>query len=141
MENEKQNILNSVKEFLYNVKEVKYAYVFGSFVNLRNYHDIDIAIYLKNDFNKNDYQKYPYGYESKIITELEQLLRKKVDIVVMNGAGITILQRIINSGIVIIQGDKNQRIAYENYIRKLYIDANAIRQIKRKYLSKKIDHA
>lgn len=138
---EKKNIIKAIKEYFCNKTEVTYAYVFGSFISSKNYHDVDIAISLEEDFNKNDNKKYPYGYESKIISELEQLLRTKVDIVIMNNAGITILKRIINSGELIIERHKNQRIAYENYIRKLYIDASAVRKIKRKYLSKKINHA
>ena len=99
-----------------------------------NYHDIDIAICLEKNFNKNDYVKYPYGYESKLNSELEQLLRRKVDIVIMNNAGLTLLRKIVNMGKVIIGEQEQQRITYENYIRKLYIDAENIRSIKRRYL-------
>ena len=130
MDTNKQIIVEKIKKYLRNKNEVMYAYIFGSFLIKENYHDLDIALYLDKEFDKNDFVEYPYGYESKIMTELEQLLKQRIDIVIMNNAGITILQRIINKGKLIVSKNDKHRIDYENYIRKLYIDAGTIRKIK-----------
>lgn len=141
MNSEKLNIQDIISAFLQQFDEIVFAYIFGSFATKEHYHDIDIAVYLNDKFNKNDFTKYPYGYESEMISKLTQLTRKKIDFVVMNKMGITFQQRIINKGILLFCKDKSKRIAYENYIRKLYIDSANIRKIKRKYLSGKITNA
>ncbi|MGC8654494.1 MAG: type VII toxin-antitoxin system MntA family adenylyltransferase antitoxin [Candidatus Kryptoniota bacterium] len=136
---EKKHIEDKITNYLYQRDEVLLAYIFGSFVQRDNYHDIDIAVYLKNDFNKNDFKKFPYGYESGVIAELISLLRKNVDFVVMNNAEILIQKRIIDAGKLIISKDERTRIYYENHIRKLYIDMENLRKIRRHYLSAKIE--
>jgi len=59
----------------------------------------------------------------------------------MNNADISLQQRIINKGFLLFSKDDRIRISYENLIRKLYIDSENIRRIKRKYLNKKISDA
>jgi predicted nucleotidyltransferase len=132
---------NKISEFLQSKDEIIFAYIFGSFIKNQNYHDIDIAVYLNKYFNKNDLKKFPYGYESILISELTLLAREKIDFIVMNNADITLQQRIINKGTLLFSKDERIRITHENFIRKLYIDAENIRRIKRKYLTKKIINA
>lgn len=139
--NNKEEIESKINRFLQSRPEISFAYIFGSFIQNENYHDIDIAVYLYKNFDKNDLKKFPYGYESSLISELTLLVRKKVDFIVMNNADITLQQRIINKGILIFSKDDHIRISYENFIRKLYIDSDNIRRIKRKYLNKKIVNA
>ena len=139
--NNKLEIKNKVNHFLKSRPEISFAYIFGSFVRTDNYHDIDIAVLLKNDFDKNDLKKFPYGYESMLISELTHILRVKVDFIVMNDADITLQQRVINKGILLFSKNDKERISYENFIRKLYIDSENIRHIKGKYLNNKILNA
>ena len=139
--NNKTEIENKINRFLQSRPEISFAYIFGSFIQNKNYHDIDITVYLSGNFNKNDLKKFPYGYKSSMISELTLLVRKKVDFIVMNNANITLQQRIINKGILLFSKAERIRISYENYIRKLYIDSENIRRIKRKYLNEKIINA
>jgi len=139
--NNKTEIENKINRFLQRRPEISFAYIFGSFIQNKNYHDIDITVYLSGNFNKNDLKKFPYGYKSSMISELTLLVRKKVDFIVMNNANITLQQRIINKGILLFSKAERIRISYENYIRKLYIDSENIRRIKRKYLNEKIINA
>lgn len=134
----KDEIENKIRKFLFDKTEVTFAYIFSSFIHKDIYHDIDIAAYLSPSFNKNDFEKFPYGYESLLISDLSSLVRKNIDFVVMNNAGILIQQRIINKGILLFSKDERKRISYENYIRKLYIDAEPLRKIKSYYLEKNI---
>ena len=137
----KEEIGNKIKNFLQSKPEIVFAFIFGSFIKNETYHDIDIAVYLNNNFDKHDLEKFPYGYESFFISELTILVKENVDFVVMNNADITLQQRIINKGILLFSKDERVRISYENFIRKLYIDSENIRRIKRKYLTKKIINA
>ncbi len=119
-------------------EEIHTAYILGSLVGSEYYHDIDVAVLLREDFNKNNFNKYPFGYESFFNVELESLVRNKIDFVVMNQAEITLQQRIVNNSIILFSRNKFERIQYENMIRELFIDSEDIRKIKRKYLIEKL---
>lgn len=138
---DKEQIKKNISEYLAQKEEIIFSYIFGSFVSKDDYHDIDVAVFLKNDFNKSDQEKFPYGYESEFISNLTSIAKKRIDFVVMNNADITMQQRIVNKGIILFSKDETKRISYENYIRKLYIDAENIRKIKRRYLKRKIANA
>lgn len=138
----KKEVFNKLKNFLSDRQEIDFAYLFGSFVKLDHYHDIDIAVYLEKNFNPDDYKKFPYGYESNLIADISALLRTdKIDLVIFNKAGILIQQRIINSGILLFERNRYKRISYENYIRSLYIDAEPLRRIKMFYLKRYLNNA
>lgn len=138
---EKKHIENKIAEHLRKRDEVLFTYIFGSFVEKDNYHDIDVAVYLKDDFDKNELKKFPYGYESGLIAELNLLVRENIDFIVMNNAEILIQKRIIEQGKLLFCKDESKRIYYENHIRKLYIDTAHLRKIRRYYLSDKIINA
>ncbi|MEO8398323.1 MAG: nucleotidyltransferase domain-containing protein [Ignavibacteriaceae bacterium] len=137
----KEQIKKQISDFLKEKEEIILAYIFGSFVQNENFHDVDIAVYLRKEFDKNNFKIFPYGYESGLISDLTSLIRRNVDFVVMNNADITLQQRIINKGSLLFSKDEKFRISYENYIRKLYIDAENLRRIKQYYLIKKINNA
>jgi len=142
----KSEIENQIADFLKTKGEIMLAYIFGSFVQNNYYHDIDVAVYLREDFDRKDFpngslreKKHPYGYESSMIGELSSLTKMNIDFVVMNNATILIQQRIINKGMRLFSRDESFRIQYENRIRKLYIDYQHLWNIQRYYLSKHID--
>ena len=138
----KKEVFNKLKYFLSDREEIDFAYLFGSFVKLDHYHDIDIAVHLEKNFNPDDYKKFPYGYESNLIADISALLRTdKIDLVIFNKAGILIQQRIINSGMLLFERNRYKRISYENYIRSLYIDAEPLRRIKMFYLKRYLNNA
>jgi len=141
MMSEKKHIENKIIEYLNKREEILFAYIFGSFISKDHYHDIDIAVYLTENFDKNDTKKFPYGYESYMIPELNLLTRKNIDFIVMNSADIVIQKKIITQGKLLFCKDERKRIYYENYIRKIYIDTEELRKIKRHYLSNKITNA
>ena len=139
--NQKELVVKKVTDFLIKREEVERAYIFGSFTSMDKYHDIDIAVYLKDGFNKYDPINHPFGYESTLIGELISVVKKEVDFIVMNNAGLLIQHRIINKGMLLFCRNDKTRIHYENYIRKLYIDAEHIRNIQNYYLRKEYDNA
>lgn len=138
---DKKNKRQIIADYLDKRSEILFAYIFGSFVNKDNYHDIDIAVYLKDNFDKNDLNKFPFGYESQFISELNKLTRENIDFVVLNNAALTFQKKIIEQGELLFCRDEQKRIHFENYIRKLYIDSEYFRKIRRHYLKGKISNA
>ncbi len=138
---EKKQIQNKIAEYLRERDEVIFAYLFGSFVGKEYYHDVDVAVYLSDNFDKNDLKKFPYGYESGMISQLNILVRKNIDFIVMNNAELYIQKKIINEGVLLFSKNERKRINYENYIRKMYIDTAHFRKIRRYYLTEKIKNA
>ena len=138
----KKEVYSRLKDSLSGRQEIDFAYIFGSFVKSDHYHDIDVAVHLEKNFNPDDYKKFPYGYESNLISDISALLRNdKIDLVIINKAGILIQQRIINTGVLLFERNKYKRISYENYIRRLYIDAEPLRKIKMFYLKRHLNNA
>jgi len=74
-----ENIENQLKEFFSNIKDVKFAYLFGSYAkNTQNKNsDIDIAIYFEKDTNI-------FDKTLEIHHKLEILFKKEIDIVCLN---------------------------------------------------------
>ena len=130
-----------IADYLKEKQEILFAYIFGSFVQKDNYHDIDIAVYLKDDFDKNDFSLYPYGYESGFISELNKLTRENIDFIVINDAPLTFQKKVIEQGEPLFCKNERIRIRFENYTRKLYIDLQYLQKIRRYYLSGKILNA
>jgi len=141
MKDSKENIIQLITNYLEKKEEIIYAYIFGSFVQRKFYHDVDIAVFIKPDFNYKDFDKYCYGYESEVIAKLEHIIREKVDFVIINKANLTIQKNILKTNILLFDKNKYQRVSFENSVRKKYIDAEKIRRIKKTYFSKKIENA
>lgn len=138
----KKEIYKKLKDCLGEKQEIDFAYLFGSIVKSGHYHDIDIAVHLEKNFNLEDYKKFPYGYESNLIADISAILRTdKIDLVIINKAGILIQQRIFNTGLLLFERNKYKRISYENYIRGLYNDAESLRRIKLLYLKRYLNNA
>jgi uncharacterized protein len=85
--------------------EVAAAYLFGSHAREKAQpsSDIDIAVLLHN---RGD------GLHSEIrddlLLELSRLTRKEVDVVILNGANLTLLQQVFSKGICLVVNDKEQ---------------------------------
>lgn len=135
---EKKQIKNKITDDLHGRDEIIFAYIFGSFVEKEYYHDVDVAVYLSDNFDKSNLKKFPYGYESGVISQLNIIVRENIDFIVMNDAELYIQKKIIDKGILLFSKNERKRIHYENYIRKMYIDTAHLRKIRRHYLTKKI---
>jgi hypothetical protein len=69
------------------------------------------------------------------------LTKENIDFIVLNNAGLTFQKKIIEQSELLFCRDKQKRIHFENYIRKLYIDSEYLRKIRRHYLKGKISNA
>ncbi|GFN21817.1 hypothetical protein TAMC210_01330 [Thermanaeromonas sp. C210] len=76
---------NHLRELLASRPEIVFAFIFGSYARgtANNLSDVDIAIYVDQTHMP---PPGPYGYISNLVVELQQQLRRRVDIVVLNEA-------------------------------------------------------
>ncbi len=135
---------NKIKEiiccYLESKQEILFAYLFGSFCLKDKYRDIDIAVYLNPEFNFRDTDKYPYGYESDIIGELNLKLKTdNIDFIVLNKANLLLSKQVYNTGVLLFERDRFFRIKVVNSIRKEYIDTRHLSQIRELYTKKYLD--
>lgn len=136
---DKTEVTAKLTKFLEAKEEILSAYIFGSFVSSDLFHDIDIAVFLKENSGYKDLSKFPYGYESNLLPELNLLLRTdKIDLVVLNGASPLLTMRIINRGMRLFDKDKYIRIEFENRSRSEYYDLEPLRRIQDQYLKRKL---
>lgn len=94
-------VLESLKTYFEGRDDIAFAFLFGSAARgrVRREGDVDIAVYFKPEkeveweaFNKT------YIGENKIALDLERLLKKEVDLVVLNRARAVVADEIIRKG-------------------------------------------
>ena len=89
--------IDKIKEILDTFNEVEFAYLFGSYANntFTQKSDIDIAIYLKKNYNT-------FDTKLKIHHKLEIALHKEIDLLVLNEArNFSLIQEILDNNIVL----------------------------------------
>ena len=102
-------ILDLLKDYLEGRKDVAFAFLFGSAARgkLRKEGDIDVAVYFwpEKDIEWEAFDKR-YKGESSIALDLERLLKKEVDLVVLNRARAVLADEIVRKGRPIIIKDR-----------------------------------
>lgn len=102
-------IIKILKDYFKKRKEVAFAFLFGSAQreNLRKESDVDIAVYFypEKDIEWEAFQKR-YKEELIIGLELERLLKKEIDLIVLNRASALFADEILREGIPIIIKDR-----------------------------------
>ena len=103
----KKEITEKIKYFLQNRKEIIFAYIFGSFVENESFNDIDLAIYINKayDLSKNLF------YEVELSNQLEKLIKKSTDIIVLNHSNDIILNRA-TKGLLVKNSNDNLRVNF-----------------------------
>lgn len=99
----------ALKEYFDGRDDIAFAFLFGSAANgkVRKEGDVDIAVYFRPErdiewevFNKT------FGGERRIGLDTERLLRKEVDLVVLNRARAVLADEIVRKGRPIVIKDK-----------------------------------
>ena len=102
-------MLEQLKDYFEERKDIAFAFLFGSAARgkIRREGDVDIAVYFwpEKDLEWEAFSKR-YKGESRIGLDLERLLRKEVDLVVLNRARAVLADEIVRSGKPIIIKDK-----------------------------------
>ena len=97
-------------------KEIRFAYIFGSFISERYFSDIDLGIVLGADL------KSPLDFEIELENRLEKIAELPVDVRVLNNAPISFTQNVFRTGRVILDKYPNIRADFEGRILKEYFD-------------------
>ncbi|MDM7938848.1 MAG: nucleotidyltransferase domain-containing protein [Methanothrix sp.] len=122
-----ERIRNIVSEF----EEVDLAYVFGSFPEREDFHDIDVAIHLSKE--RSPYQRFKLS--QKIARSLEQGIQPRVDfdVRILNYAPAYFQYEVISKGVVVLERDREERVDYEAHLTSEYLDL--------KYMYDRLDRA
>ncbi|WHE06289.1 nucleotidyltransferase domain-containing protein [Thermoanaerobacterium thermosaccharolyticum] len=112
------NYLSILKEFFKDREDIIMAFLFGSVAKGKSMKesDIDIAVYFKN---------YDEKLVFKLWNDLEDLLKKDVDLVVLNIANATIAWEALR-GEKIVVNDEN---FYLNYMLNVSMEAEDFREV------------
>ena len=97
-------------------KEIRFAYIFGSFISETYFSDIDLGIVLGVDL------KSPLDFEIELENRLEKIAKLPVDVRVLNNAPISFTQNVFRTGRVILDKYPNIRADFEGRILKEYFD-------------------
>jgi len=102
-------MLETLKKYFEGRKDVAFAFLFGSAVRgrIRKEGDIDIGIYFWPEENL-EWEAFDRRYEGevRIALDIERMLKKEVDLLVLNRAKAIIADEVIRKGIPIIVKDK-----------------------------------
>lgn len=137
-----EKVQDKLQAFFAARPEVRLVYLFGSLVRDRTHKlsDIDIAVLLDEERHRALDEKEPYGYKAALIAKLMGVLRKnEIDLVVLNEAPPLLAHEVIRTGVVVFCRDERERIAFEVYTKKRYLDTKPLRTIKRRYLYERIE--
>ena len=101
-----------------------FAYIYGSVLSSKNPEDIDIAVYL----SPMDFEEFcrdgelSLSFAIPLEMKLEEQLKRKVDIQVLNHAPLSFRYRVITDGKLIVDKDSNSRCDFEYLSRVEYYD-------------------
>jgi len=114
---EKEKIIKEISSHLFQVHaEILFVYIFGSFISMRSFSDIDVGIVTMMDLSK------PLAYELELENRLEKTIKYPVDVRILNQAPISFSQNVFRTGRVIIDKNPNIRADFEGRILKQYFD-------------------
>jgi len=104
-----EKVLESLKTYFEGRDDIAFAFLFGSAARgrVRREGDVDIAVYFKPE-KEVEWEAFNRTYEgeNRIALDLERLLKKEVDLVVLNRARAVIADEIIRKGKPLILRDR-----------------------------------
>ena len=102
-------VLESLKNYFEGRDDIAFAFLFGSAAKgrVRREGDVDIAVYFvpENELEWEAFNK-TYEGENRIALDLEGLLKKEVDLVVLNRARAVVADEIIRKGTPLVIKDR-----------------------------------
>lgn len=101
------------------------AWLYGSVARGTQTHgsDVDVAV-LCRQAPERSFRGLPLALEG----DLEKLLRKPVQLVVLNDAPADLVHRVLRDGELLLDADRSERIAFEVRTRNEYFDLEPVRR-------------
>jgi uncharacterized protein len=123
---QRERVVNKISSYLVERhKEIIAVYLFGSFNAAEAFSDIDLAILVDSPLDD------PLFIEIDLETELEKIVKYRLDVRILNKAPLSFCREVIRSGIVIVDRRPNLRADFQGKILKQYSDFTPFR---RRYL-------
>lgn len=117
--NEKKEVVSKLKVFLKKRKEIIFAYIHGSFAEGIPFNDIDIAVYVEENFIS---REEATDYSLKITAEAEMVTKiSPLDVKVLNYAPIG-FKYFSTKGILLFSKDEEKRCDFLEETWKRYFD-------------------
>lgn len=115
-----QKMLQDVARYLASQAEVAAAYVFGSVAKgtVRQNSDVDVAVLFAAGLSR----EKRFELRLELAGELEDIVRRPVDLIDMQEAPLFLQHQVRRFGRLIVDKDRNGRIAYEVKSRREYFD-------------------
>lgn len=121
-------IIDATREALRSRGELLAAYVFGSVARgtATARSDLDLAVLFKE-------QPGPglSGLGFDLAFELEQTLKRKLDVVVLNGCSADLVHRVLRDGVLVLESNRHARVAFEVRARAQFFDLAPLRRLYR----------
>jgi predicted nucleotidyltransferase len=117
---ERAEVLEGIASILRGFKEIDLAYVFGSFLEREDFHDIDVAVHLGKELAP--YQRFKLS--QRIARALEEGIepRFEFDVRILNYAPVYFQYEVISKGTVVLQRVEEKRVNYEAHLISEYLD-------------------
>ncbi|WAM33057.1 type VII toxin-antitoxin system MntA family adenylyltransferase antitoxin [Caldicellulosiruptor morganii] len=135
---EKSRILEVLKECFEKENTIVFAYLFGSYAKgkANENSDVDIAVYVDEEL-AND-SKRLLEFQIKHMIGISDILRKEVDLVILNQASPLLRHEVISEGILIIEKDHDRLVNFKKMSFYYYQDWLHIMKIKMMYIKERI---
>ena len=116
-------IINNLRHYYSSNDEVLFGYLFGSFAKncSRLQSDIDVAIYLSNYRGE-----LAHEYKLSNIMALQEIFKRPVDFIIINGAPPLLKHEIFKTGILFLERDHSTLVEYKvkhyyQYLNQLFL--------------------
>ncbi|ADQ06805.1 DNA polymerase beta domain protein region [Caldicellulosiruptor hydrothermalis 108] len=135
---EKDKIVKILKEYFEKENAVIFAYLFGSYAKgkERKNSDVDIAVYINEEIAKD--AKKVLEYQIKHMSDISDLLKKEVDLVILNHASPLLRHEVISEGTLLIEKDHDKLVNFKKQSFYYYQDWLHIMKIKMMYIKERI---
>lgn len=133
--NNKKELFRKLKKYFAQKPEIISAYIFGSFAEnrVRKNSDMDVALFINEKTIKN-----PLLYRIEVSAELMDLLKKRVEIMLLNFSNLLLRAQVFEKGLLIYEKAGNKRALFQAYSMGLYYDYKKYLEFHTDNLKKKI---
>ena len=117
---DKNQTLERIHNLLKIFEEIDLGYVFGSFLERDDFHDIDIAIHLSKELPA--YKRFKLSQKIAGCLEKEVVPGVEFDVRILNYAPVYFQYEVISKGIVVLERDQDMRVDFEAHLISEYLD-------------------
>ncbi|NIM17088.1 MAG: hypothetical protein GTO45_34230 [Candidatus Aminicenantes bacterium] len=104
---DRQASIKDIQAFLETRVDIRFAYIFGSFLDEEHFRDIDLGIYI----DETDAITKDKFYDIELSTEIEEFVKFPVDIIVLNRAPAAIVYNA-SKGMLLKNTDDDLRVDF-----------------------------